>query len=102
MIGRRNDLNKVQGSIRSDSNFNGLPSFKAFLEQSSLIDYAAGHDNACGFGISGGKIDQLIDYANTNLHAEDFENCYLVDYILDANDDNYDLLGVLASHPGRE
>ena len=99
IIGRRNDLNKVQGSIRSDSNFNGLPSFKAFLEQSSLIDYAAGHDNACGFGISGGKIDQLIDYANTNLHAEDFENCYLVDYILDANDDNYDLLGVLASHP---
>ena len=99
MIGRRNELNKVQGSIRSDSNFNGLPSFKAFLEQSSLIDYAAGHDNACGFGISGWKIDQLLDYANTNLHAEDFENCYTVDYILDANDNNGDLLAVLASHP---
>ena len=99
MIGRRNDLNKIQGSIRSDSNFNGLPSFKAFLEQSSLIDYAAGHDNACGFGINGSKIDQLIDYANTNLHAEDFENCYMVDYILDANDNNYELLETLASHP---
>lgn len=42
MIGRRNDSNIIQGSIRSDSNFNGLPSFKAFLEQSNLIDYAAG------------------------------------------------------------
>ena len=69
MIGRRNELNKVQGSIRSDSNFNGLPSFKAFLEQSSLIDYAAGHDNACGFGINGNKIDQLVQYANSTLKA---------------------------------
>ena len=99
MIGRRNELNKVQGSIRSDSNFNGLPSFKAFLEQSSLIDYAAGHDNACGFGISGNKIDQLVQYANSTLKAEDFENCYVVDYILNANDNNVDLMATLASHP---
>ena len=100
MIGRRNELNKVQGSIRSDSNFNGLPSFKAFLEQSSLIDYAAGHDNACGFGINGNRIDQLLQYANSNLKAEDFENCYIVDYILNANDsNNADLMATLASHP---
>ena len=99
MIGRRNELNKVQGSIRSDSNFNGLPSFKAFLEGSNLIDYAAGHDNACGFGINGNKVDQLVQYANTTLKASDFENCYLVDYILDAADDNVDLLASLASTP---
>ena len=99
MIGRRNDSNIIQGSIRSDSNFNGLPSFKAFLEQSNLIDYAAGHDNACGFGINGNRIEQLLQYANKNLKASDFENCYLVDYILDATDKNAPLLTALAEHP---
>lgn len=99
MIGRRNNSNKVQGSIRSDGNFNGLPSFKAFLESSGFIDYAAGHDNACGFGISGNKIDQFIQYANTNLNAADFENCYTVDYILNANENNAALVAELASYP---
>jgi len=99
MIGRRNEKDLIQGSIRSDGNFSGLPSFKAFLEQSNLIEYAAGHANACGFGVSGNKVDQFIKYANTLLKAEDFENCYLVDYILNANDDNQELLTALAAHP---
>ena len=99
MIGRRNSLNKVQGSIRSDGNFNGLPSFKAFLESSNLIEYAAGHDNACGFGINGNKIDQFIQYANKNLNPADFENCYTVDYILNANENNAALVAELASYP---
>ena len=34
-----------------------------------------------------------------NLKAEDFENCYTVDYILDGSDYNKELLEVLASHP---
>lgn len=99
MIGRRNEKDLIQGSIRSDGNFSGLPSFKAFLEQSNLIEYAAGHANACGFGVSGNKVDQFIKYANTLLKAEDFENCYLVDYILNANDNNQELLAALAAHP---
>lgn len=99
MIGRRNEKDLIQGSIRSDGNFSGLPSFKAFLEQSNLIEYAAGHANACGFGVSGNKVDQFIKYSNTSLKAEDFENCYLVDYILNANDNNQELLAALAAHP---
>ena len=99
MIGRRNNKNEVQGSIRSDGNFAGLPSFKKFLEESNLITYAAGHDNACGFGISGDRENSLIEYANTHLRSEDFENCYIVDYILDANEYIDELLGRLASHP---
>lgn len=99
MIGRRNEKDLIQGSIRSDGNFSGLPSFKAFLEQSNLIEYAAGHANACGFGVSGNKIDQFIKYSNTLLKAEDFENCYLVDYILNANNNNQELLAALAAHP---
>ena len=99
MIGRRNNDNEIQGSIRSDGNFAGLPSFKKFLEESGLVTYTAGHDNAAGWGLNGDKLDALLNYANTQLKAEDFENCYIVDYILDGNDYNDELLGCLAAHP---
>jgi single-stranded DNA-specific DHH superfamily exonuclease len=99
MIGRVNSRGEVAGSIRSDGNFAGLPSFKKFLEDSSLMTFTAGHDNAAGWGIQGNKIEALLNYANTHLKAEDFENCYLVDYILDGSDYNEDLIEALASHP---
>ena len=99
MLGRRNSHNEIRGSIRSDGNFAGLPSFKKFLEDSELITYAAGHENACGFGIPGNKIESLLKYSNSALNASDFENCYLVDYVLDAREDNTSLLYALASHP---
>ena len=99
MIGRRNDNNEIQGSIRSDGNFAGLPSFKKFLENSGLVTYTAGHDNAAGWGLKGDKIDTLIKFANTHLKAEDFENCYIVDYVLNAADHNEELLSNLAAHP---
>ena len=57
------------------------------------------HDNACGFGIFGNKVDQLLQYSNTKLNAADFENCYKVDYILKGQDDNRALLTALAQHP---
>ncbi len=99
MIGRRNNRNEIQGSIRSDGNFAGLPSFKKFLEDSGLVTYTAGHDNAAGWGLNGDKLDALISYANHKLKAEDFENCYVVDYILDGSDYNEDLLSSIAEHP---
>ena len=99
MIGRRNNNNEIQGSIRSSGNFAGLPSFKKFLEDSGLVSYTAGHDNAAGWGLNGDKLDALIDYANKKLKAEDFENCYVVDYILDGSDYNDELLGSLSAHP---
>ena len=99
MIGRRNNDNEIQGSIRSSGNFAGLPSFKKFLEDSGLVTYTAGHDNAAGWGLKGDKLDSLLNYANSHLKAEDFENCYIVDYILDGSDYNDELLGSLAAHP---
>ena len=99
MIGRRNNSNEIQGSIRSDGNFAGLPSFKKFLEDSGLVTYTAGHDNAAGWGLNGDKLQALLNYANSHLKSEDFENCYLVDYILDGNDYNDELLGSIAMHP---
>lgn len=99
MIGRRNNDNEIQGSIRSDGNFAGLPSFKKFLEDSGLVTYTAGHDNAAGWGLNGDKLNALLNYANSHLKAEDFENCYIVDYVLDGSDYNDELLGCLAAHP---
>lgn len=99
MIGRRNNRNEIQGSIRSDGNFAGLPSFKKFLEESGLVTYTAGHDNAAGWGLNGDRLEALIKYANNKLKAEDFENCYTVDYILDGSEYNDELLGTLAAHP---
>ena len=99
MIGRRNNRNEIQGSIRSDGNFAGLPSFKKFLEDSGLVTYTAGHDNAAGWGLNGDRLEALINYANQKLRAEDFENCYIVDYILDGSDYNEDLLTAIGEHP---
>ena len=99
MIGRRNSSDELAGSIRSNGNFTGLPSFKKFLEESGLLNYTAGHDNAAGWGMKDSKLDSLLEYANTHLRAEDFENCYLVDYALDADDKIDVLIGNIVSHP---
>ena len=99
MIGRRNDKDEIAGSIRSNGNFAGLPSFKKFLEESGLMNYTAGHDNAAGWSVNGNKVASLIDYANTHLHTEDFENCYTVDYILNGSKDNSALVGNIVAHP---
>lgn len=99
MIGRYNNKNEIQGSIRSDNNFAGLPSFKKFLEESGLMLYVAGHDSAGGWGLKGNKIKDLIEYGNTHLNPQDFENCYIVDYILNAKENNIALVTELASYP---
>ena len=99
MIGRRNDKGEINGSIRSSGNFAGLPSFKQFLEESNLMNYVAGHDAAAGFGINSTLDERLLNYSNAVLDDDDFKKCYTVDYILNANDNNTELLMVLASHP---
>lgn len=99
MIGRRNDKGEIHGSIRSSGNFAGLPSFKQFLEESNLMNYVAGHDAAAGFGINATLDEKLLNYSNAVLNDDDFKKCYTVDYILDAGDNNTELLTVLASHP---
>ena len=86
MIGRKNSLGNVQGSIRSDGNFAGLPSFKKFLEESQLMNFVAGHDNSAGWGIKEDNLEELLEYANKNLNDEDFSSSYLVDYVFKADE----------------
>lgn len=57
------------------------------------------HLNAFGAGIQASKLDNFINYINTDLPQNAFESCYTVDYVLDARENNSDLLYALASHP---
>ena len=99
LIGRTNSKNELSGSARSNNSFAGLPSLKQFLENSGYFNYVAGHDNAFGHSINSNKIEKFLQYSNEKLNPADFENCYLVDYILDAKDNNKDLLIALSEHP---
>lgn len=99
LIVRRNSNDLLQGSARGNENFASLPNLKEYLEQSGYFEYAAGHDNAFGGGINANKLESFINYINNDLPLGAFENCYIVDYILNAEDNNLNLLTELAKYP---
>lgn len=74
-----------EGSARGYDKSN-FKNFKDFCEDTQLILYAQGHQNAFGFGISDEKIDDFIIQTNLLLADYDFTPCYSVDIIWD----NYD------------
>ena len=57
------------------------------------------HDNAFGAGINANKLPSFLNYINSDLSEDAFNKCYTVDYILDARENNADLLMSLAKHP---
>lgn len=62
----------------------GFLSFKDFLNNSGIVDYAQGHDMAFGTGIEESKVPNLVEYANTSLAKVDFGTDTIdVDYIFD-------------------
>lgn len=99
LILRRNENDLLQGSARTNNNFAELSKFKTYLENSNYFDYVAGHEGAFGAGIKANQVESFLNYVNKNLSSEAFENCYLVDYVLDANENNYDLITELSKHP---
>lgn len=58
-----------------------LTSFKDFLQDSELVEYAEGHANAFGAGVRDINFGKLIEYSNTNLADYDFSPQYKVDFI---------------------
>lgn len=100
LIVRRNSEGLLQGSARSDGNFSEIPDFKSYLGDSGYFDYTAGHAGAFGAGIYASKLPSFLNFVNNDLSPDAFEKCYVVDYILDAKENNIDkLLYSLASHP---
>lgn len=92
MIGKTNEEGFFRGSIRGNDSFEEVPDFKKFLNESDLMEYTAGHSNACGFSIQHSRISQLLNYANTTISDQGLENVYDVDYIFNANE-NFTQLG---------
>ena len=58
-----------------------------FLLESNLVEYAAGHSNALGVGISDENFEKFVAYSNEALKQYDFTPCYKVDFIF--NGDNF-------------
>ena len=81
----------------------GLISFQKFLNDSGLVDWAQGHDNAFGVSIPDENFAKLIEYGNVQLVDLDFTPKHKIDIIyygnnIDINDiaslaDNNDLWG---------
>lgn len=72
-----------------------LMDLKQFLSDSDLVEYAEGHSNAFGVGISDNKRQELIKYSNEELKDIDFSPRFLVDFIYEADNINYqDLMDI--------
>ena len=95
-IVRRNSKDILSGSLRNNGNFKDLPELKSVLEKTGLFEMLAGHENAAGVSIAANRIPSLLQFMNNNFAADAFDNCYLVDYILDSRNDNIPLLWQLA------
>ena len=99
LIVRRNSEDLLQGSGRSNENFQELPALKVFLEESGFFEYCAGHVNAHGAGIKASKLSAFLKYANEKLSKESFDNCYLIDYLFEANENELKDVGIkIAEH----
>lgn len=77
----------------------GFLSFKEFLNNSNIVEYAQGHDMAFGIGIEETKIDALVEYANSTLSTVDFgTDTVEVDYIFNNENLNNMMLFEFAKH----
>jgi single-stranded-DNA-specific exonuclease len=78
----------IKGSARG-LNQSKLSSFKDFLNESNLFEYAVGHDNAMGIAIPNHSLDKFHEIANKKLKDYNLgENSYKVNFIRQANADD--------------
>ena len=65
----------------------GFLSFKEFLNNSGIVDYAQGHDMAFGTGLKEDDVPALVEYANKTLSNVDFGTDTIeVDYVFNNSD----------------
>lgn len=77
----------------------GFLSFKEFLNNSGIVEYAQGHDMAFGCGVKEQDIEKLTEYANTTLSNVDFgTDTVEVDYIFNNNNFDLNMLSQFASN----
>lgn len=76
------------GSVSYDGSGRNVPhteltDFRAFVEETGLVNYAQGHSAAFGVSIPAENINKFIDLTNERLANIDFSTAYLVDDIID-------------------
>lgn len=69
-----------QGSARGYSK-SGIENFKDICQETGLVDYAEGHQNAFGIGIKQDNIKEFIRLTDIALANMESEPLYYVDYI---------------------
>lgn len=69
-----------QGSARGYSK-SGVENFKDICQDTGLVEYAEGHQNAFGLGIKAENIDKFIELTDKALANMESEPLYYVDYI---------------------
>jgi len=69
-----------QGSARGYSK-SGIENFKDICQDTGLVEYAEGHQNAFGLGIKPENIDRFIKLTDEALKDMESEPLYYVDYI---------------------
>lgn len=73
IVARLNDEGYDRGSARGMSNCE-LADFKAYLEQTNLFEYTAGHNNSFGLSLLDKNLTQLMKIADSDLADYDFSN----------------------------
>ena len=69
-----------QGSARGYSK-SGIENFKDICQETGLVEYAQGHQNAFGLGIKAEHIQKFIELTDEALKNMESEPLYYVDYI---------------------
>ena len=78
MLTKRDGL--YQGSARGYSK-SGIENFKDICQETGLVEYAEGHQNAFGIGIKSENIEKFIELTDIALKDLQSEPLYYVDYI---------------------
>lgn len=93
IVARLNEEGYIRGSARGLNN-SELTSFKNFLTETGLFEYAQGHEQAFGCSIANNNLFKLHQLANEQLKDIDFNSDYYeVDFMRQAmNEDLEDLI----------
>lgn len=79
------DLN-YSGSLRAPDTIEAFANFRTQCEDSGLVVYAAGHEQACGIKITSGNLASFQEYFNVKYADIDVSPTHNVDFIVDAQD----------------
>lgn len=84
LIGRKCPDNCLRGSIRGNEHFSAVPDLKEYLLSTGNFELIAGHANAAGYTLPFKNQQHFIDFTNSDLDENAFENTYQVDYVFQA------------------